>query len=254
MSTSIGNAIFRRQPYAGEAARGTNSPGRSYWDARSASLRGDEARALEEDHMTDNLPVGVPISQLRPTQMTVGFREVGIKQLKWEDADKEERARLLRSHVAPVVIGPKGHHFLIDRHHFARSLQEAEALAIAVNVVADLSHLAKDEFWVFLDNRDWCHAYDGEGRRCELDQIPKHLHELADDPFRSLVAELIRAGGCPKSDTPFFEFLWADFLRRRMSRKLVEKDFVGALDEALDLAKSTDAKSLPGWVGKRTSD
>ena len=202
--------------------------------------------------MSDNLPVGVSLSQLRPTQMTVGFREVAIKRGQWGDASKKERGRLLRSHVSPVVIGPKGHHYLIDHHHFARLLQDAEASAIAVNLVADLSQLAKDEFWVFLDNRDWCHAYDGDGRRCELDQIPKHLEDLADDPFRSLVAELIRAGGCPKSDTPFFEFLWADFLRRRMSRKLVE-DFDRALDEALHLAKSTDAKGLPGWVGKRTN-
>jgi hypothetical protein len=204
--------------------------------------------------MSDSLPVGVSISQLYPTQMTVGFREVAIKRRQWDDASKKERAGLLRSHVAPVVIGPKGHHYLIDHHHFARALQEAAASALAVNVVADLSHLAKDEFWVFLDNRDWCHAYDGHGRRCELDQIPKTLDDLTDVPFRSLVAELIRAGGCPKSDTPFFEFLWADFLRRRMSRKLVEKHLDRALDEALDLAKSTDAKGLPGWVGKRTSD
>jgi hypothetical protein len=63
------------------------------------------------------------------------------------------------------------------------------------------------------------------------------------------VGELIRAGGCAKSGAPFFEFLWADFLRRRIKRGLVEKDFGSALVKALDLAKGPDAKSLPGWSG-----
>jgi hypothetical protein len=210
----------------------------------------DRETTPEEPQLKHELPVGIPISKLRPTQMTVGFREVERKRREWDDSGNKERAQLLRSHVVPVVIGPKGHHYLIDHHHFARALREAGATSVPVNVVADLSQLAKDEFWVFLDNRDWCHAYDGDGRRCDLEQIPKHLDDLADDPFRSLVAELIRAGGCPKSDTPFFEFLWADFLRRRIARKLVEKDFDHALSEALDLATSAEAKGLPGWVGK----
>ena len=70
-----------------------------------------------------------------------------------------------------------------------------------------------------------------------------------DDPFRSLVGELIRAGGCAKTGAPFYEFLWAAFLRRRIERPLVEKDFGSALVKALDLAKGADAKSLPGWSG-----
>jgi hypothetical protein len=40
------------------------------------------------------------------------------------------------------------------------------------------------------------------------------------------------AGGYAKDTTPFSEFLWADFLRRRMKRQNVEKDFDAALEEA----------------------
>jgi hypothetical protein len=79
------------------------------------------------------------------------------------------------------------------------------------------------------------------------------LSELADDPFRSLVSELIRAGGRAKTATPFSEFLWADFLRRRIKPPLVEKDFAAALVKALDLAKCPDARSLPGWSGSDPS-
>ena len=199
--------------------------------------------------MPEQLPIGVPVTDLRPTQMTIGFREVEIKRRQWREADEEARTKLLRRHVVPAVIGPKGRYYIVDHHHFTKALLEEKASAVAVYVVADLGDLAKDEFWTFLDNSDWCHAYNADGKRCELSDIPKDLSELADDPFRSLVGELIRAGGCAKSGAPFFEFLWADFMRRRIKRQLVEKDFDTALVKALDLAKSTDAKSLPGWSG-----
>ena len=72
---------------------------------------------------------------------------------------------------------------------------------------------------------------------------------MKDDPFRSLAGELRRAGGYAKDTTPFSEFLWADFLRRNLSRKSVEADFNAALEKALALAKSHDAIYLPGWCG-----
>jgi hypothetical protein len=75
------------------------------------------------------------------------------------------------------------------------------------------------------------------------------LEDLTDDPYRSLVGELIRAGGLAKSTRPFFEFLWADFLRRRIKLHLVEKDFSEAMSRAMTLAKGMEAKSLPGWCG-----
>jgi hypothetical protein len=181
--------------------------------------------------------------------MTVGFREVQIKRRQWREADNEERTKLLQRHVVPAVVGPKGRPYIVDHHHFAKALLDEKASLVAVYLVADLEKLEKEEFWTFLDNNDWCHAYDAAGKRCALADIPKSLSELADDPFRSLVSELIRAGGCAKTATPFFEFLWADFLRRRIKRPLVEKDFGAALVKALDLAKSPDARSLPGWSG-----
>jgi len=199
--------------------------------------------------MSQPVPIGVPVEDLRPTQMTVGFREVEIKRRQWRDADETQRAHLLRRHVVPAVVGPKGRRYIVDHHHFTKALLEEKAGLVAIYVVADLEGLANKEFWTFLDNSAWCHAYDAQGERCALSAIPDSLAKLADDPYRSLVGALIRAGGCAKSHAPFFEFLWADFLRRRVKRKLVEKDFDAALLKAVKLAKSCDAKSLPGWSG-----
>ena len=199
--------------------------------------------------MSDPDPIGIAVRDLRPTQMTVGIREVEIKRRQWRHSNEGARIGLLRRHVVPAVIGPKSRTYIVDHHHFTRALQEEKAPSVAVYILADLSNLAKDEFWAFLDNNDWCHAYDADGERRALSDIPKTLAGLADDPFRSLVSELIRAAGCAKSSAPFFEFLWADFLRRRIKRHLVEEDFGTALVRALELAKSSDAKSLPGWCG-----
>jgi hypothetical protein len=79
--------------------------------------------------------------------------------------------------------------------------------------------------------------------------LPKSVDKLIDDPFRSLAGELRRAGGFAKDTTPFSEFLWAEFLRRRMKRKAVKANFEIAVKEALELAKSMDANYLPGWCG-----
>jgi hypothetical protein len=82
------------------------------------------------------------------------------------------------------------------------------------------------------------HPFDAKGRRREYADIPRSIVDLVDDPFRSLAGELRRAGGFSKETTPFSEFLWADFLRRRIDRKAVTQDFDRTLDKALQLARS----------------
>ncbi|HLH10837.1 MAG TPA: ParB-like protein [Methylovirgula sp.] len=196
----------------------------------------------------------VPLTELRPTQITVGMREVNEKRKRWQETKDEKGAEFLGKHMMPVILGPKEHHYVIDHHHLGRALMEEGVKDILVTVVADLRKLEKEAFWVFLDNRSWMHPYDDNGRRRGYEDIPKSLSDLVDDPFRSLAGELRVAGGYSKETTPFAEFLWADFLRRRMKRKLVEEDFTHALEKALELAKSEAADFLPGWCGPVVRD
>jgi hypothetical protein len=191
----------------------------------------------------------VTVKSLKPTQMTVGFREVKEKQREWRERGGDKGAEYLGKHMIPIVLGPKGRQYLIDHHHLARALIEEGVKHVLVNVVADLRTLAKEEFWIFLDNRAWCHPYDSQGHRRTFDDIPGAIAELPDDPFRSLAGELRRAGGYAKDETPFSEFIWADFLRRRIKRKTVERSFAAAVREALALAKAANANYLPGWCG-----
>src|SRR5450755_735933 len=191
----------------------------------------------------------VDIADLRPTQITVGMREVKAKQKGWREKKGKKGGEFLGKHMIPVILGPNDRHYVIDHHHLARALHEEGVKNVLVKVVANLSMVDRDTFWTFLDNRNWMHPFDDKGLRRHYKDIPKSVRDLVDDPFRSLAGELRRAGGFAKDTTPFSEFLWADFLRRRIKRKLVESDFEKAIQKALRLAKSSEADFLPGWCG-----
>jgi hypothetical protein len=191
----------------------------------------------------------VPIADLRPTQVTVGFREVAAKRKRFAELNAKAGGHFLGRHMLPTVLGPKDRHYLIDNHHLARALQEDGVADALVTVVADLTALSKVSFWRFLDNRNWCHTYDENGLRTGFEAIPGSLAKLKDDPYRSLAGELRHAGGYAKDLTPFSEFLWADFLRGRIKAKSIAADFDAALARALKLAKSKEAAFLPGWCG-----
>jgi hypothetical protein len=191
----------------------------------------------------------VAILDLRPTQITVGMREVKIKRECWRAERTHKAEQFLGKHMIPVILGPKDRHYVIDHHHLARALHDEGVKDVAVTIIANLSNLDPDSFWFVMDNRDWTHPFDANGRRRPYSDLPKSVDKLIDDPFRSLAGELRRAGGFAKDTTPFSEFLWADFLRRRMKREAVETDFALAIEKSLQLAKSVDANYLPGWCG-----
>jgi len=200
----------------------------------------------------------IPILSLRPTQMTVGMREVKEKRKHlrehWRKHKKIKQGQFLGRHMIPVVLGPDQRHYVVDHHHLARALHDEGVEDIIVTVIADLTMVDRDAFWGVLDNHKWVYPYDAKGQRQHFRAIPKTVVELKDDPFRSLAGELRRVGGFAKDTTPFSEFLWADFLRRRLSRKSVEADFDKAIEKALALAKSKDAVYLPGWCGPTSDD
>ncbi len=204
------------------------------------------------NHVREPTVNPVPITALRPTQITVGMREVAEKRSRWRDLGNRKGGAFLGTHVIPVILGPKERHYVIDHHHLARALHDEGVVDILVTVVANLAALERHAFWVVMDIRGWMHPFDENGHRRDYDALPKTVADLVDDPFRSLAGELRRAGGFAKDTTPFSEFLWADFLRRRLKRKTLAADFDAALQESLVLARSEHAAYLPGWCGPST--
>jgi hypothetical protein len=200
-------------------------------------------------HVREPILKPVSIENLRPTQITVGMREVEEKRKRWREHKGKKKEEFLGTHMIPVIHGPKDRLYVIDHHHLARALLDEGQTEIYTSVVADLHALDRDAFWVFLDNRALCHPYDHNGVRRGFDDIPDSISKLRDDPYRSLAGELRRLGGYSKETVPFSEFLWADFFRRRIKPKVIEKDFADALEKALRLAKGPEAGYLPGWCG-----
>jgi hypothetical protein len=197
----------------------------------------------------------IPIVSLHPTQMTVGMREVKEKRKRWrEHKSDKKRAELLGKHMIPVVLGPDERYYVVDHHHLARALHDEGVKDILVTVIGNLSMVDRDAFWGVMDNKRWVYPYDAKGERRHFKDIPKSVADLKDDPFRSLAGELRRLGGFAKDTTPFSEFLWADLLRRRLSRKMVEDNFERAIEKGLTLAHSHEAVYLPGWCGEASDN
>ncbi|THD45455.1 MAG: chromosome partitioning protein ParB [Bradyrhizobium sp.] len=188
-----------------------------------------------------------PIPKLRPTQMTVGLREVALKRKAWAARGGKKADGFLAHHLAPVVIGPSERSFLVDHHHLVRALHDEGLESVFVVIVADLRKLDLETFWNVMEFHGWAHPYDANGKRRDFADLPKTVEDLVDDPYRSLAGELRSAGGFAKDTTPFSEFLWADFLRPRIKAKELRKDFDTALEHATTLAKTEDASYLPGW-------
>jgi hypothetical protein len=198
-------------------------------------------------HVREPILHATPVLDLRPTQMTLGMREVAHKRKAWNEYDPKALAKFLAAHMVPVIVGPAGGRYLIDHHHLARALHDEGVGNVFVTVVADYHQLDVDSFWNMMDFRGWTHPFDAKGRRREYEDLPKTVEEMEDDPYRSLAGELRSRGGYAKDSTPFSEFVWADFLRRQIKAKAVKRDFDAALAEALVLAKSDAANYLPGW-------
>lgn len=199
--------------------------------------------------MAEPLLHPVKLVDIRPTQMTIGMGEVMRKRAAWRDDDQKDKAEYLGAHMIPVVIGPKGRYHMIDHHHLARALYEEGITHVLVLVKANLHRLSHTAFETYMDNRNWLHPYNADGHRCAYRDIPKHIRKLADDSYRSLAGALREVGGYAKSDTPYAEFLWADFLRRKIAPGMVKKEFEEATAKALTLARSPEANYLPGWAG-----
>lgn len=133
-----------------------------------------------EPHLTP-----VEITSLKPTQMTVGLREVKDKRRQWAAIREEKGADFLGHHMVPVVLGHKQRLYLVDHHHLALALHEEGVKHVLTSIVADLSHLGRQEFWSVMDHRNFVYPFDVDGVRHPIENLPKRIVDLEDDPFRA---------------------------------------------------------------------
>lgn len=193
--------------------------------------------------------IEVDVAILHPTQVTVGLAEVAHKREEWRDLSRKERNKRLKQQWFPSVLGPNGRYYITDHHHLGLALLE-EGIELAwVTVQRDYSWLEPDQFWRIMDFHQLTHPYDEHGQRLDYSAIPNDITELRNDPYRSLAGFVRTAGGYAKDTAPFSEFLWADFFRPLISEKMIHKSQKLAIEQAVGLARGSEARYLPGWTG-----
>jgi hypothetical protein len=191
--------------------------------------------------------VRLELQQIHPTQLTAGMLEVDEKRKHFAALSNDALKRALKAAPIPAVMGRDGTHFAVDHHHLARALFDAQIGYAYVEVMADLSKLKGDAFWLAMAAKHWVHPYDEQGVLHGVAAIPSNVSGLIDDPYRSLAAFVRNAGGYTKTPEPFAEFQWADFFRTRVRLWTTPFQFSAAVQQAVHLAKSPDALVLPGF-------
>jgi hypothetical protein len=188
------------------------------------------------------------LTDLLPTQASIGFNEVDKKRKEWRKLSKKQFKEVIDRHWFPSILGPNGCHYIIDHHHLGMALHLEGQKHVFLTVLKDLSWLDKSSFWKVMEFYQWVHPYDNQGRRISFEKLPVQISDLKDDPYRSLAGLIRDRGAFAKELTPFNEFLWADFLRMRIKRATLKSDLESSIHLACELAKSQEASYLPGWI------
>jgi hypothetical protein len=200
------------------------------------------------------------VTKLRPLQGAVGMKQVIYIENRIADDPKHGRRKLEEDPIK-VVAGVGGQLFIIDHHHAAdawlgaKTEWGANALCKIVSSEKGLppEFKTEDEFWSALKAASLIRLKNESGVDIDPSQLPKTLEAMADDPYRSLAWFVRQKGGFCKTPREFAEFAWADWFRSK-SPTLKNQDLPSdpndknaTVDEAVEMAHSSEAESLPGY-------
>jgi hypothetical protein len=193
----------------------------------------------------------IAVDRLRPTQFTVGMRQVKQKRKQLKELERRpgEMVEFILCHPIRVVLGPAQKAYVIDHHHLALALLKEGFETAPMHIEEDLSQLSTSEFWTSMQSRSFVHLVDAHGQSQPLDELPRKLVSLKDDPYRALAGFVREAAGFAKVKAPYAEFQWADFFRSRITKKIVKSEFAKAVQQAIELSKEKEAAGLPGFLG-----
>lgn len=193
----------------------------------------------------------VDIADLHPTQLTLGHGAVAARKAKLAaktDAELEEHLRAEKRRV-PHVVGPGRRIYMLDHHHLARALWELGRRRMVLGErLHDFSDLDLPAFWRRMDAEHLCWSVDAEGNRRPFAAIPDHVAKLGDNPWRTL-ARVVVDEAFVNDDTAFQEFMWGEYFRSFMTRRLVDEHPAIAAKLAIEVAALPDARDLAGYKG-----
>ena len=143
----------------------------------------------------------ISLNNARPSQFTVGQLEVDGKSKKIEEMSSKKRDAYLAKHPARIVVAPGGDIFIVDKHHLAKALLELRYEKMDAIVTENLSQEDETTFEQDMLKNHWTWLEDENGKAMSFSELPRHLDDLKDDPYRSL-SWLVRDGnGYTKLDT-----------------------------------------------------
>jgi len=200
----------------------------------------------------------VEIKELHPTQFNIGVDEMKEKKDELGKMSPEELNTFLKANPCPVVIGPDGVPYITDNQHRANAafqVQNSHRAATALGesgqptmymkVVANYSGrkppMTQAEFEEVMTNSKEPLAYlHDKGKLRSFDQLPKHVWDMTDDPYRSLAGFLKKRAW--KVENEYFEqFYVAEWLRtelklsdKEVSKKLKKKHRDKFLEEVTE--------------------
>jgi hypothetical protein len=193
----------------------------------------------------------IQILDLRPTQLSVGMREVQARTDDIKKMSDHDLKKYIEDHTIPAVLGPHHEFYMTDHHHFALALLDAGVDSADLKVQYDWSDLSENQFWDKMKSAQLVYLYDENGLGpVAVSKLPSDVRGLKDDIFRSLAWSAKKGGAYKDSAEPFADFMWANFFRERIAKELVESDFNQATREAQEFAKSPEANGLPGYIGR----
>jgi hypothetical protein len=205
------------------------------------------------------------LSELHPTQASVGMTEVRIRRekLKQEiEGSSEDFPSHLRkqNRIEPIVIGPGNVFYITDGHHLVRALYDLGQKTVYCKVIDNVSTLQPEKFWKYMKDNNEVYLKDNQGNVIKPGDLPKSIGDLRDDPFRSLAGAIRESCGFrnDNKDVPdrnYLEFKWADYLRAHWAQTSIEVSevdayFDRAIQAAQQLAIQKEAATLPGYTGK----
>jgi autotransporter-associated beta strand protein len=183
----------------------------------------------------------VPVSQIQPGQLNVGFAEIGNKQSGWNLLTASQLQAALLNDIEPVVIGPGGVLYLENGHHTFTSLENsiygASDPTVFVNVIANYSNLTTAQFWAAMAaNNLVLPLNNGIGETINPltgAPVPASLQDLTNDPYRGLEYSILKnkasklftsasnitgatgvsTPGLDKLTGDYSDFIWADAYR-----------------------------------------
>ncbi len=183
----------------------------------------------------------VPVNSVQPTQLNLGFYEVGKKITGYDLLGPTGLTKDLLTSVEPVVIGPGGVLYLTNGHHtftsLTKSIYGSANPTVYVNVIANYSNLTTEQFWAQMQASNFLLPLDN-GVIKSVDPltgapIPSSFAGMTNDPYRGLEYSILKnknsvlfpnasnitgaAGastpGLDKTAAFYSDFIWANAYR-----------------------------------------